>query len=87
MERLLNGFELFDVAANQTITVNYNNQDPPWIRGDANGDGMVDIADPVSLLNFRFAGGPSPVAPFPDSGPGTLPADQELGCANPPDCQ
>ena len=23
----------------------------------------------------------------PDCGPGTLPADEELGCANPPDCQ
>ena len=54
---------------------------------NTNGDAKVDIADPVSLLNFLFAGGPAPVAPFPDCGPGRLPADEQLGCANPPDCQ
>ncbi len=55
--------------------------------GNTNGDDDVNIADPVFLLNFLFAGGPVPVAPFPDCGPGMLPADEELGCVNPPDCQ
>ncbi len=41
----------------------------------------------MSLLNFLFAGGPAPVAPFPDCGPLMLPAEEELGCANPPNCQ
>ena len=54
---------------------------------DTNGDDAVNIADPVFLLNFLFAGGPRLSAPFPDCGPGMVPADEELGCANPPDCQ
>ncbi len=55
---------------------------------NSNGDDKVDIADPVSPLNFLFGGGPAPAAPFPDCGPGMLPADAELGCVNPPpDCQ
>ncbi len=47
---------------------------------NTNGDNTVDLADPVFLLNFLFAGGPAPVDPFPDCGPGMLPADAELGC-------
>ena len=54
---------------------------------NTNGDARVDIADPVYLLGFLFAGGSSPVAPFPDCGLGMLPADTALGCADPPDCQ
>ncbi len=54
---------------------------------NTNGDSGVNITDAVSLLNFLFAGGPAPAAPFPDCGPGMLPADETLGCANPPDCQ
>ena len=54
---------------------------------NTNGDGDVNIADPVFLLNFLFAGGPLLSAPYPDCGPGMLPADELLGCANPPDCQ
>ena len=52
---------------------------------NTNGDTRVDIADPVSLLNFLFSGGSTPAAPFPDCGP--LPVDEQLGCANSPDCQ
>ena len=54
---------------------------------NTNGDADIDIADPVSLLNFLFGGGPAPAAPFPECGPGVLPADPVLGCANPPACQ
>ena len=54
---------------------------------NTNGDGEVNIADPVAVLNFLFGRGLAPVAPFPDCGPGTLPADTELGCTNAPDCQ
>ena len=32
-------------------------------KGDANGDGTVDIGDVFHLLNFLFAGGPAPYAP------------------------
>ena len=44
-------------------------------------------ADPVALLKLLFGGGLAPIAPFPDCGPGMLPVDAQLGCANPPDCQ
>jgi hypothetical protein len=61
---------------------------PPCLAAaNVNGDDSVDIADATQLLNHLFSGGPAPLAPFPDCGPGTLPADKELGCANPPDCQ
>ncbi len=52
---------------------------------NTNGDDKVDIADPVSLLTFLFSGGPPPVGPYPDCGPGSLPADEELGCETPPE--
>ena len=52
-----------------------------------NGDEAVNVADPVFVLNFLFVGGPRLSAPYPECGPGTLPADEQLGCANPPDCQ
>ncbi len=54
---------------------------------NTNGDDAADITDATYLLNHLFAGGPAPAQPFPDCGPGMLPADEELGCANPPDCQ
>ena len=31
--------------------------------GNVNGDGRIDITDPVYLLNFLFLGGPEPVGP------------------------
>lgn len=33
---------------------------PTFARGDANADGSVDVADPVFILLYLFAGGPSP---------------------------
>ena len=53
---------------------------------NTNADDKVDIADPVSLLNYLFGGGPIISNPFPDCGPGPLPAVEKLSCANPPDC-
>jgi len=32
-----------------------------FIRGDATGDGVIDISDVVYLLNYLFVGGPAPV--------------------------
>ena len=32
----------------------------PFVRGDANADGNVDIADPILGLNYSFLGGPAP---------------------------
>lgn len=31
-----------------------------FLRGDANGDGKIDVADVVYLINYLFAGGPAP---------------------------
>jgi hypothetical protein len=31
-----------------------------FLRGDANGDGTIDIADVVYLINYLFVNGPSP---------------------------
>ena len=52
---------------------------------NANGDDDVDMTDAVYLLVHLFAGGAAPAAPFPDCGPGLLPADEELGCIAPPE--
>lgn len=53
---------------------------------DSNGDAKVDLTDAVAVLGFLFSGGPNPVAPFPDCGPGELPSDETLGCETPRDC-
>jgi hypothetical protein len=50
---------------------------------NVNGDEQVDLSDPISLLTHLFLGGPAPVAPFPDCGPGELDTDDELGCEKP----
>lgn len=44
--------------------------------GNVNGDAIINIADPISLLNYLFLGGPPPAAPFPQCGP--LPEAIEL---------
>lgn len=31
-----------------------------WQRGDVNSDKKINIADPISLLNYKFGGGPAP---------------------------
>ncbi len=33
--------------------------DPPFVRGDANADGTINLADPIFNLNYQFSGGPS----------------------------
>jgi hypothetical protein len=35
---------------------------PPCVTGDANGDSLLDIGDPIYLLGHLFSGGPAPVA-------------------------
>ena len=30
---------------------------PPCVAGDANGDGMLDVSDPIYLLGFLFDSG------------------------------
>jgi len=33
----------------------------PCVRGDANGDGLINASDVVYLINYLFKGGPAPV--------------------------
>jgi len=33
---------------------------PAFRRGDANGDGSLDLTDPIFVLGFQFLGGPAP---------------------------
>jgi hypothetical protein len=35
---------------------------------DVDDDAVVNISDPVRLLNYLFLGGPAPAAPFPEGG-------------------
>ena len=30
-----------------------------WVRGDSNGDGIIDISDPIRLLGRLFLGEPT----------------------------
>lgn len=45
---------------------------------DVNGDGILEVGDPLTLLRFLFGLGPSPALPFPSCG---LTSDTALGCA------
>lgn len=51
---------------------------------DGNDDGVYDCADPVWILHYLFAGGPSPPAPFPECGgdptPDALPCAGNASC-------
>ena len=63
-------------------------QEPGCVAAvNTNGDAAANISDATYLLNYLFLGAAEPVAPFPDCGLGMLPADAQLGCANPPNCQ
>ena len=60
------------------------NEEPCTAACDVNGDGDIGgVTDAIYLLVFNFLGGPPPVEPFPECGPGTE-KDAELGCETPP---
>lgn len=44
-----------------TVSVSIEIASPPFVCGDANGNGAVSISDVVFLINYIFAGGPAPV--------------------------
>ncbi len=39
-----------------------------FIRGNANGDAKLDLADPIFTLYYLFLGGNPPLPPFPGCG-------------------
>lgn len=43
-----------------SLTLPLGAADPVFVRGDTNSDGIVDISDPLYLLNYLFGGGPPP---------------------------
>ncbi|MBI4603029.1 MAG: right-handed parallel beta-helix repeat-containing protein [Planctomycetes bacterium] len=51
---------------------------------DADDNGLLNLADPIYLLNRLFRGGPPPPAPEGDCGPD--PTADELDCASHPPC-
>jgi hypothetical protein len=51
---------------------------------ETNDNGVLDISDPVYLLNFLMAGGPAPRPPFPACG--LDPTEDALGCSGSPAC-
>ena len=53
---------------------------------DANGDSLLNIADPIYLLIWLFQEGPPPGHPFPDCGTVLPPLEQNLGCEGSPSC-
>ena len=61
--------------------VNADSKGTPCCNGDVNGNGSVDIADPVYLLHHLFVDGPGPV-PMAPCGPGLtrLPATGPKSC-------
>jgi hypothetical protein len=46
-------------SASLSLTFSSFHSEPQFIRGNANGDSRVDVADPVWLLNELFRGGPA----------------------------
>lgn len=48
------------VASHFVLSPEVHAQGSPFRRGDANDDGTVDIADPVSTLSYLFSGGAAP---------------------------
>jgi hypothetical protein len=67
----------FDVAS---VTVRFVEAPArPFIRGNANGDGRVDIADSIWMLNDLFLGGP----PTPCRDASDANGDGELGISDP----
>jgi hypothetical protein len=60
-----------DLGVSNWDTYNYvfkNIAPALYVWGDANGDGVVDIADVVHLINYLFLNGPAP-APLPSGDP------------------
>jgi hypothetical protein len=53
----LNGVSVFDVGYTRRVIEICN---PVFHRGDANGDGRLDISDAIRTFNFLFLGAPAP---------------------------
>jgi hypothetical protein len=51
----------FDILGNESVYAPVVTFVPRLNRGDANGDGMIDVSDVVYLLNYLFVQGPPPV--------------------------
>lgn len=50
------------ITVNRDLTSDYAEGNRPFIRRDANNDGVVNIADPVYTATFLFGNGEEPLA-------------------------
>ena len=50
-----------DIATNSDMQFAVFFNSPPWICGDVNDDGDINILDIVYLINYKYKGGPAPV--------------------------
>jgi hypothetical protein len=57
------GYVTFDtlIQVSRNLILDFTLEPGPFIRGDANHDGMVNVTDVVYLINYLFIGGPLPV--------------------------
>jgi len=49
-------------ASGASVAVTNLDDDPAVLKGDANGDGVVDVQDVFYMINFLFANGSAPVS-------------------------
>ncbi len=50
----------------ETVLITVRNVTRGPLRGDANGDGRINIADPIFIMNYLFRGGRPPATPRAD---------------------
>jgi hypothetical protein len=57
------GYVTFDtlIQVSRNLILDFTLEPGPFIRGDANHDGVVNVTDVVYLINYLFIGGPLPV--------------------------
>ena len=55
---------------------------PPFVRGDTDASGDLNLTDPIATLNYLFLGDPPPPAPYP--GFDEDPTTDSLTCARYP---
>lgn len=56
---VIDGFSVNTITSNALLT--FSDTLPGFVRGDANVDDSINIADPVAILTYLFGGGPLPI--------------------------
>lgn len=66
-------------TATDEVKITINPLPLAFLRGDANRDNDINIADPIYELDYQFAHKDAPPPPFPEAG--LDPTEDELDCA------